>query len=303
MYRWLYWVEGHKPDIKTLMKENNGRRYQNNCLILRVFSHFVAHSPPTWLDDIYPIFKQYAVLYPAMTENFLDMGNYFDVISKKQIILMSMKLPMTDPNYMPVTRDLSDSKRKAIIEWLSNEKPLIGRPRDFYTLKNLRKQLQTALQIELSTIPPYMTAMASIKHGYNSDVKNIIRTILVQEMNHMTLVANILNAVGGEPVIYHKKFTPIYPARLPGGVHPDLVVPIEKLSMDLIRNVFMKIEEPELSVHKYFHFQHTFDFVKKSEATRSKRTKRDLDLGPDAGVDEEPLRCIRQMARQQLDLG
>ena len=131
------------------------------------------------------------------------------------------------------------------MKWLSKEKPDIGDPTRFYTVENLRKDMQTALQLEHSTIPPYLTALASTKNSYNLEIQEVIlHNIVIQEMMHMALVANILNAVGGEPSVYNEDFIHNYPSRLPGGVQPSLVVPIEKLSLGLVRNIFMKIEQP-----------------------------------------------------------
>ena len=196
-----------------------------------------------------------------MTENFLDLGNYYDVVDKRRIIKMTMELPVSHPNYMPVTRDLSKSKREVILKWLSNDELPIGEPKNYYSVDNLRKDLQTALQIEYSTIPIYHTALATIKQSYNLEIHAIIKNILIQEMMHLSLVANILNAVGGEPSLYSNDFFTRYPSRLPGGLHPDLVVPMEKLSLSLIRNIFMKIEQPELEQERISSFQHAFEFV------------------------------------------
>ena len=87
------------------------------------------------MDDVYPIFKQYANLYPVMTENFVDLGNYYEVKEHLKAIEMTLRLPMSHPNHMPVTRDLSASKRKVILEWLSNEKLPIGKKQDYYSSK------------------------------------------------------------------------------------------------------------------------------------------------------------------------
>ena len=103
-----------------------------------------------------------------MTDNFLDLGNYEEVVNSKRLIAMSMKLPDSHPNYMPVTRDLSQAKKK--YEWLGQEHPLKGREENLYTLQRLRDKLQTALEIEHATIPPYLTALLSLKRGYNIEV-------------------------------------------------------------------------------------------------------------------------------------
>ena len=68
------------------------------------------------------------------------------------------------------------------------------------TLDSLRSHLQTALEVELSTVPPYLCALYSIKPGANPESSRLIRSVVMEEMLHMTLVANLLNAVGGKPV-------------------------------------------------------------------------------------------------------
>lgn len=198
------------------------------------------------MDDVYPIFKQYANLYPVMTENFVDLENYYEVKEHLKAINMSLRLPMSHPNHMPVTRDLSASKRQVTLEWLSNEKLPIGEKQDYYSIENLRRDLQTALEVEHATIPPYLTALASIKNSFNHEIHKVIRSIVIEEMMHLTLVANILNPVGGKPLLYSQDFLPRYPSRLPGGLQPDLIIPIEKLSLGLIRKIFLKIEQPTL---------------------------------------------------------
>ena len=211
---------------------------------IHVYDNYTYTEPPNWIQHVYPIFERYANLFPVMTENFLDLGNYEEVVSSKQLIAMSMRLPESHPSYMPVTRDLSQAKKNMILEWLGQEHPLKGSEKDLYTLQGLRDNLQIALEIEHATIPPYLTALVSIKQGYNIEVQKIIKTILRQEMLHMAMVSNILNAIGGKPKLYYRDFIPRYPSRLPGELHPSLVVPLEKCSIGLIRNVFMKIEEP-----------------------------------------------------------
>ena len=61
----------------------------------------------------------------------------------------------------------------------------------------------------------------------------------------MSLACNILNAIGGSPAIDHPQFVPQYPGPLPGAVETQLIVPLAGFSLDLVKNVFMVIEEPE----------------------------------------------------------
>jgi hypothetical protein len=115
--------------------------------------------------------------------------------------------------------------------------------------------LQSAVELEHSTIPPYLTALYSIAPGKNGVVAGIIRSIVVQEMLHMTIAGNVLNAIGGAPAINQPArpgkpgFIPIYPGPLPMMVDDDLQVGLEKLSAQLVEKTFMRIEEPETPRH------------------------------------------------------
>jgi hypothetical protein len=109
--------------------------------------------------------------------------------------------------------------------------------------------LQSAIKLEHSTIPPYLTALYSIVPGTNAAVAQIIRSIVVQEMLHMTIAANVANAVRCPIIINRPDFVPTYPGPLPMMVDDDLQVGLEKLSADLVQQTFMRIEEPETPRH------------------------------------------------------
>ncbi len=108
----------------------------------------------------------------------------------------------------------------------------------------LHDMVRNAIQLEFSTIPPYLTAMISLKPGQNREIWSIIHEVVVEEMLHMTIGCNILNAIGGTPSLADPGFLPRYPGPLPMGIG-DLTVPLEKFSPELMRRVFMEIEEPE----------------------------------------------------------
>lgn len=113
------------------------------------------------------------------------------------------------------------------------------------TIQELRNALQTAIQLEHSTIPPYLTANFTLHNTGNDEIVNLIGSILGEEMLHLSIACNILNAIGGSPVLNQPGFIPTYPGYLPGGVDSSLVVPLAKFSKDLVKNVFMEIEQPE----------------------------------------------------------
>jgi hypothetical protein len=116
------------------------------------------------------------------------------------------------------------------------------------TLDDLHNALQNAIRLEHSTIPPYLTALTTLSGNSPSVVyaRQAIRDIVVEELLHMTLACNLLNAVGGHPKIAASGFVPSYPSELPMGVAGDLIVHLKRYSKVLIEGTFMKIEEPEI---------------------------------------------------------
>lgn len=113
------------------------------------------------------------------------------------------------------------------------------------TPAKLHRYLQNAIELEHSTIPPYLTAMLSLRAGRNRRIAELIRRIVIEEMLHMSIAANILIAIGGRPQINTPQFVPDYPGPLPMQIGDGLIVGIEAFSMPLVRNVFMAIEQPE----------------------------------------------------------
>lgn len=113
------------------------------------------------------------------------------------------------------------------------------------TLADLKSAMQTAIMLEHSTIPPYLTAVFTLVNTGNDQISGLIGSVVKEEMLHLSIACNILNAIGGTPVLNQPGFIPTYPGPLPGTVESGLIVPIAKFSKDLIKNVFMVIEEPE----------------------------------------------------------
>ena len=72
-------------------------------------------------------------------------------------------------------------------------------PTRITNLKDLRAALQLAVGLELSTVPVYLTALYSVEAGRNTDATQTIRSVAMEEMLHMTLAANVLNALGEVP--------------------------------------------------------------------------------------------------------
>ncbi|ONI92260.1 hypothetical protein ALI22I_04695 [Saccharothrix sp. ALI-22-I] len=107
---------------------------------------------------------------------------------------------------------------------------------------DLIKYLHRAMVLEHATIPPYLTAYYSIHPTTNSDAAHIIRVVAVEEMLHLTLAANVLNAIGGTPDLSRRGFVPSYPTYLPDG-ECDFTVDLRPFSPEAVET-FCKIERP-----------------------------------------------------------
>ena len=110
------------------------------------------------------------------------------------------------------------------------------------TREQLHQYLYAALQLEHATIPPYLTALYSIRPGTNADAYHVLRVTAVEEMLHLTLAANVLNAVGGTPDLTQPGFVPEYPAYLPDG-ETDFAVSRRRFSREALET-FLSIERP-----------------------------------------------------------
>lgn len=209
---------------------------------IRVFNPYRRPEKPTWVRDVQPVLQQYANLYPVMRD-ILDLGNYNHVLQHATYITRTLLAPQESSNHMPVTRDLSPGKRDMIVSWLktSPTPPLL----DIATVEDLHSVLQQALLLELAVIPPYMAALVSVKPGHNVKIANLIRGVVLEEMQHLVQVCNVLNAVGGTPQIGRPGLVPTYPGKLPGPVLPDLQIRLRKLSLEHVKDVFMAIEQPQ----------------------------------------------------------
>jgi hypothetical protein len=112
------------------------------------------------------------------------------------------------------------------------------------SVEDLRNHIELAIQVELSTIPPYLFAMYSIENA-TSEAALLLRSIVAEEMLHAALASNLLLAVGGKPDFVSTRYIPTYPSELPHH-KPPLVLGLEPCSEELIQKVFMRIEQPEI---------------------------------------------------------
>ena len=113
------------------------------------------------------------------------------------------------------------------------------------SIDTLRSYLHVAMKIEHATLPPYLTALYSIHPSTNAAATHVLRAVVVEEMLHLALAANLLNAVGGEPDLTRPDFMASYPAYLPDG-EKDFQVHLRAFSQDTIKT-FLKIEGPAMA--------------------------------------------------------
>jgi hypothetical protein len=89
-----------------------------NTISVLVFDAVPDDGEPQWWNDLQPVFEQYGNLYPVMWP-IVDLRVYDQVAAKRDLLTAVFSLSDHDPNYMPVTRDLSRAKRDRILAWLA----------------------------------------------------------------------------------------------------------------------------------------------------------------------------------------
>ncbi|WP_198680825.1 ferritin-like domain-containing protein [Lentzea terrae] len=110
------------------------------------------------------------------------------------------------------------------------------------TLEDLRRHLQWAIELEHATIPPYLCALYSLDPGRNAEAAQVVGSVFAEEMLHLALAANLLNAVGGEPKLDTPELLRPYPRPLP---HGDRSVQVQLLPFGReALELFLRIEQP-----------------------------------------------------------
>jgi hypothetical protein len=113
------------------------------------------------------------------------------------------------------------------------------------------ENLQLGLGLELSVLPPYLYALWSIKprsegaSGAAVEASNVLRVVAYEEMLHVGLLANILNALGAAPCL--TRYLMRYPGSLPGHVTKGryaFEVGLRPLSREAV-DTYLRIERPE----------------------------------------------------------
>ena len=109
-------------------------------------------------------------------------------------------------------------------------------------VQSLRDHLQCAIELEQATLPPYLCALYSLDRDRNPVAFEVLLSVFVEEMLHLTLAANLLNAVGGRPQIDAPRMLPGHPRPLPHG-DPSFEVSLLPFGPDALRQL-AQIERP-----------------------------------------------------------
>ncbi|MCT9933919.1 ferritin-like protein [Planotetraspora sp. A-T 1434] len=108
------------------------------------------------------------------------------------------------------------------------------------TLDSLREHLQWAVELEHATLPPYLCALYSLDPERNPEAVEVLGSVFAEEMLHLALAANLLNAVGGRPRFDMPGVLPPYPRRLP---HSDLELSLLPFGPEALE-MFLRLERP-----------------------------------------------------------
>lgn len=120
-------------------------------------------------------------------------------------------------------------------------------PPDRWTLEDLRTHLKAAVELELLTIPPYLCALYSLHPQTNDAASMVIRSVVIEEMLHMTLAANVLSAIGGRPDLTGGGYVPRYPAAIPFHTPKSFQVNLLPFGEEALET-FLAIENPSYSL-------------------------------------------------------
>lgn len=119
---------------------------------------------------------------------------------------------------------------------------MTSKPARITTIESLREHLQWAIELEHATLPPYLCALYSLDPGRNPDAVELVGSVFAEEMLHLALAANLLNAVGGSPRLDIPEMLPPHPRTMPHGDR-SLELALVPFGSDALE-MFLRIERP-----------------------------------------------------------
>ncbi|MCF0069491.1 hypothetical protein LZD49_03350 [Dyadobacter sp. CY261] len=93
--------------------------FGTESVVVHLRDYFQEITDPVW-DDISDIMIQYSNLYPIMSRYVVNLADPEALAEKKNILIFAFSRDINDTMHMPVTRDLSKTKRQTILNWLNN---------------------------------------------------------------------------------------------------------------------------------------------------------------------------------------
>lgn len=123
---------GFTASIQGTAAANAGTAFdQSGFVSVLVYSKVDVPAQVAWSDAQW-IFQQYSNLYPrphgpdryvpyagrAPLHPVVNLSNEQEVAGFAAMIQRALQLPITDPNHMPVTRDLSAGRRQILLDWV-----------------------------------------------------------------------------------------------------------------------------------------------------------------------------------------
>ncbi|MBF8185270.1 CDGSH iron-sulfur domain-containing protein [Nonomuraea sp. K274] len=115
-------------------------------------------------------------------------------------------------------------------------------PAPIATLDSLREHLQWAIELEHATLPPYLCALYSLDPERNPEAVEVVGSVFAEEMLHLALAANLLNAVGGRPRLDTPRMLPRHPRSLPHGDR-SLELSLVPFGAEALE-MFLRLERP-----------------------------------------------------------
>src|SRR5690606_18676489 len=104
----------------------------------------------------------------------------------------------------------SDDRTRNAMETCDAVTPVPATPL-IATIESRREHLQWAIELEHSILPSYLCALYSVDVDRNVEAAQVLTSVFVEEMLHLALAANLLNAVGGRPTLDAPHLLPGYP--------------------------------------------------------------------------------------------
>jgi hypothetical protein len=104
----------------------------SNVLSVLVWSAYTPDEPPSWHGSMRELLTRYGNLFPWMTKfgPRLDTAVYEQIAAQREDVVDVLSRDVEDPRYMPVSRDMSTARRKALLSWLTalgpDGRPLLG---------------------------------------------------------------------------------------------------------------------------------------------------------------------------------